>query len=82
MKYLWALIGLLYALLNIYTGYVLFTAGTSARLSQKGVMLQAPPVLGGIALAILALPLVWNSVRLAIGSQKSEVRTQKLSAKG
>jgi len=65
MKYLWALIGLLYALLNIYTGYVLFTAGTGVKLSQKGIMLQAPPVLGGIALAVLALPLIWNCVRLA-----------------
>jgi len=43
VKYLWALIGLLYALLNIYTGYVLFTAGTGARLAQKGIMLQARP---------------------------------------
>ncbi len=65
MKYLWAVIGLLFALLNIYVGYVLFAAGTGVRLSQKGLLLQAPPVLGGIALAILALPLLWNSIRLA-----------------
>ena len=65
MKYLWALLGLLYALLNIYVGYLLFTAGLGAKLAQKGVMLQAPPVLGGIALAVLALPLIWNSLRLA-----------------
>jgi len=65
VKYLWALLGLLYALLNIYVGYVLITAGVGAKLAQKGVMLQAPPVLGGIALAVLALPLIWNSLRLA-----------------
>jgi hypothetical protein len=65
VKYLWALIGLLYALLSLYTGYLLFTAGVSAKLVQKGIMLQAPPVLGGIGLAVLALPLIWNSVRLA-----------------
>jgi hypothetical protein len=65
VKYVWALLGLLYALLNIYVGYVLVTAGTGAKLAQKGVMLQAPPVLGGIALAILALPLIWNCLRLA-----------------
>ena len=65
MKYLWALLGLLYALLNIYVGYLLFTAGVGAKLAQKGLMLQAPPVLGGIALAVLALPLIWNSLRLA-----------------
>ncbi len=69
MRYPWALIGLLYALVNIYTGYLLFSAGTSAKLAQKGIMLQAPPVLGGIALAVLALPLIWNSVRLATTKQ-------------
>ena len=65
MKYVWALLGLLYALLNIYVGYLLFTAGVGVKLAQKGLMLQAPPVLGGIALAVLALPLIWNSLRLA-----------------
>jgi len=65
VKYLWALLGLLYALLNIYVGYLLFTAGVGAKLAQKGLMLQAPPILGGIALAVLALPLIWNSLRLA-----------------
>ena len=64
MKYLWALIGLLYALLNIYVGYVFVTAATGHGLSQKGVLLQAPPFLGGIGLAVLALPLIWNCVRL------------------
>ena len=65
MRYLWAVLGLLYALLSIYVGYLFFTAGTSVRLSQKGLLLQAPPVLGGIALVLLALPLIWNCVRLA-----------------
>jgi hypothetical protein len=65
MKFLWAVLGLLYALLNLYVGYLLVSAGTAARLAQKGVLLQAPPVLGGIALAVLALPLIWSCVRLA-----------------
>jgi hypothetical protein len=65
VKYLWALIGLLYALLNIYVGYIFFTAATGHGLSQKGILLQAPPFLGGIGLAVLALPLIWNCVRLA-----------------
>jgi RsiW-degrading membrane proteinase PrsW (M82 family) len=65
MKYLWAILGLLYAVLNVYVGYLLVTAGTGARLTQKGLLLQGPPVLGGIALALLALPVIWNSVRLA-----------------
>jgi hypothetical protein len=64
VKYLWALLGLLYAALCIYVGYLFVTAGTGARLSQKGLLLQAPPILGGIALVILALPLIWNCARL------------------
>jgi hypothetical protein len=65
MKYVWALIALAYSALNIYVGYLFVTAATGARLSQKGILLQAPPLLGGIALAVLALPLIWNALRLA-----------------
>jgi hypothetical protein len=57
------LIGLAYGVLNIYVGYVLVVAGSGPKLAQKGIMLQAPPILGGIALAVLALPLIWNSLR-------------------
>jgi len=64
VKYVWALLGLLYALLSIYVGYLFVTAGTGAKLAQKGLILQAPPILGGIALVILALPLIWNCLRL------------------
>ena len=64
MKFVWALIGLLYALLNIYVGYLFVTAAMGLGLSQKGLLLQAPPFLGGIGLAVLALPLIWNVVRL------------------
>lgn len=63
MKYVWALLGLLYAVLSIYVGYLFITSATGARLSQKA-LLQVPPLLGGIALIILALPLLWNCLRL------------------
>jgi hypothetical protein len=66
MKFLWALLGLLYALLNIYVGYIFVTAAMGHGLSQKGLLLQAPPFLGGIALAVLALPLIWNCARLVV----------------
>ncbi|HEY1293589.1 MAG TPA: hypothetical protein VGJ60_10940 [Chloroflexota bacterium] len=65
MKYLWAVIGVLYALLSIYVGYLFIVQATGERLQQKGLLLQAPPFLGGIALILLSLPLVWNAVRLA-----------------
>ncbi len=64
MKYVWALLGLLYALLSIYVGYLFITSATGDRLSQKGLLLQAPPLLGGVALIVLALPLLWNCLRL------------------
>jgi hypothetical protein len=71
VKYLWALIGLLYAVLNLYVGYLLVTAGSGPKLAQKGLLIQAPPVLGGLALAVLALPLLWNCVRLATAKTDS-----------
>jgi hypothetical protein len=66
MKYVWALVALAYALLNMYVGYLFVTAAVGTKLSHKGLLLQVPPVLGGIALAVLALPLIWNCVRLAM----------------
>jgi hypothetical protein len=64
VKYLWALIGVLYVVLNVYVGYLFIQSGTGARLSTKGILLQAPPVLGGIALIVLSIPLLWNCFRL------------------
>ena len=64
MKYLWALLGLLYAVLSIYVGYLFITSAVGAKLTQKGLLLQVPPLLGGIALIVLAVPLLWNCARL------------------
>ncbi|MBV8720432.1 MAG: hypothetical protein JO020_04740 [Chloroflexi bacterium] len=64
MKYLWALLGLLYAVLSIYVGYLFITSAVGAKLTQKGLLLQVPPLLGGIALILLAVPLLWNCARL------------------
>jgi hypothetical protein len=65
VKFVWAVVGLLYAALSIYVGWLFVTTGTSAKLAQKGLLLQAPPILGGVALVIVALPLIWNCFRLA-----------------
>ena len=72
MKYVWILVGLAYAVLNIYVGYLFVTAGTGPRLSTKGILLQAPPVLGGLALAVLAVPLIWNCFALAFARTPRE----------
>jgi hypothetical protein len=65
VKYLWALIGLAYALLSIWVGYLFVISAAGQKLGQKGVPLQIPPFLGGIAIILFALPLIWNCVRLA-----------------
>jgi hypothetical protein len=65
VKYVWVVLAVLYAALSIYVGYLFITSATGEKLSQKGFLLQAPPLLGGIALILLSLPLLWNALRLA-----------------
>jgi hypothetical protein len=65
VKYVWVIVGVLYALLSIYVGYLFIASATGAKLQQKGLLLQVPPLVGGIALILLSLPLLWNAVRLA-----------------
>jgi hypothetical protein len=65
MKYVWVVVGALYALTSIWVGYLFIAGAAGDRLAQKGFWLQAPPFLGGIALILLSLPLLWNVVRLA-----------------
>jgi len=65
VKYLWVVLGVLYGLLSIYVGYLFIQSGIGAKLAQKGFLLQGPPLLGGILLILLSLPLLWNCVRLA-----------------
>jgi len=69
VRFLWALLGLLYALLSIYVGYLFVVSGTGEKLPQTGAALQAAPLLGGIALIILSIPLIWNCIRLATVKQ-------------
>jgi hypothetical protein len=71
VKYVWVVLGILYALLSIYVGYLFVTEATGEKLSQKGFVLQAAPLLGGIALILLSLPLLWNCFRLAISRPAS-----------
>ena len=66
MKYLRALLGLLETLLSTYVGYLFVTSAVGPKLAQKGLLLQAAPLLGGVALALVALPLVWSCLRLVV----------------
>jgi hypothetical protein len=69
VRFVWAILGVLYALLSIYVGYLFVISGTGEKLQQKGAALQAAPLLGGIALIILSIPLIWNCIRLATAKQ-------------
>jgi hypothetical protein len=69
VKYLWSLSGVAYALLSIFVGYLFITSAAGARLTQRGLLLEAAPFVGGLALIVLAPPLVWNCLRLASGRQ-------------
>ncbi len=66
MKPLIALLGLIWALANLFAAYLLvrnsFTAGTPAK---EGFPAQLLLLVGGLVLAVFALSLAWGSVRLA-----------------
>jgi len=66
MRFVWALLAALYALLAIYVGYLFITAATGEHLTQKGLLLQAAPFLGGLGLILFAIPLLWNCVALVV----------------
>jgi hypothetical protein len=71
VKYVWVVLGVLYALMSIYVGYLFVISAMEQKLGQKGFTLQAPPFLGGIALILFSLPLLWNAARLAISKAPS-----------
>jgi hypothetical protein len=71
VRYVWAVLGVLYALLSIYVGYLFIINALEQKLGQKGLQMQTPPLLGGIALILLSLPLIWNAVRLATSKTPS-----------
>jgi hypothetical protein len=71
MKFVWVILGILYALLSIYVGYQFVVASQGPRLQEKGLLLQAPPLLGGLALIVVSLPLLWNAFRLATSKTPS-----------
>jgi hypothetical protein len=74
VRFVWAIVAALYALLSVYVGYLFVTAAVGEKLTQKGLLLQAPPLLGGIALVLFAIPLLWNCASLAIRPRPSAPR--------
>jgi hypothetical protein len=64
MRPLVALLALIFAAANAYVGYLFVTAALTDKIANKGFVLQLLPLLGGLALIVFALPLVWQCVRL------------------
>jgi hypothetical protein len=66
MRQLVALLALVFALANAYVGYLFVTASLTEKMAAKGFVLQSLPLLGGLALIVFTLPLLWQCVSLAI----------------
>ena len=64
MRYLVALLGLIFVVLNAWVGYLFVTTALTEKMAHKGFILQSLPLLGGVALVLFCLPLLWQSVRL------------------
>lgn len=66
MRPLLALLALLWALVNLYVAYLFVVNGFVAKTVQKGIGVMGSLILGGVLIAVFALILVVQAVRLAI----------------
>ena len=64
MKYLWAVLALAFLVLNAVVGYLFVREALTDKMAHKGYVLQSLPLLGGAALVLFCLPLLWQAVRL------------------
>jgi hypothetical protein len=70
MKLLLAVLGLVFALLNVLVGYLFVAVALTDKMAAKGFVLQSLPLLGGVALILFALPVVWQSLALVVARQR------------
>ena len=64
MKYLWAVLALAFLVLNAVVGYLFVREALTDKMAHKGFVLQSLPLLGGAALVLFCVPLLWQAVRL------------------
>ena len=64
MRFLVALLALVFAALNAIVGYLFFHEAMTDKMVHKGFVLQSLPLLGGLVLILFCLPLLWNAFRL------------------
>lgn len=71
MRQLVALLGLVWAIGNLYAAYLFVAGGLAAKTAAKGLGQQALLVLGGLIIGLFAASLVWQCVCLG-RSRESE----------
>jgi hypothetical protein len=64
MRYLWALLAIAFLALNALVGYLFVKEALTDKMAHKGFVLQSLPLLGGAALILFCLPLLWQAIRL------------------
>ena len=72
MKYVVALLSLVFALATAYVGYQFATVALTDKMASKGFVLQALPLLGGLALIVFALPVLWQCVVLMVAKPPAQ----------
>jgi hypothetical protein len=71
MRFLVALLALVFAVLNALVGYTFFKEALTDKMVHKGFILQSLPLLGGLVLILFCLPLLWNAFRLVTSKPAS-----------
>jgi len=64
MKYLWALLAIVFLAFNALVGYLFVKEALTEKMAHKGFMLQSLPLLGGAVLILFCLPVLWQAARL------------------
>jgi hypothetical protein len=64
MRFLWALLAIVFLALNALVGYLFVKEALTDKMAHKGFILQSLPLLGGIALVLFCLPLLFQAIRL------------------
>jgi hypothetical protein len=64
MSAVWALLAIVFAVLNALVGYLFVKEALTEKMAHKGFLLQSLPLLGGAALVLFCLPVIWQAIRL------------------
>jgi hypothetical protein len=66
MRLVFSILVLAFLALNFLVGFLFVRESLTDKMAHKGIVLQALPLLGGLALILFCLPLLVNAVRLLV----------------